>query len=206
MRGARDARVRGWRARALRRQRKNAAGPKRAASGWRQAETPSSRRTRDARRERGRMARARAAGALTDVRRNHGAGLVDCGTLVMRMAYRVTMRATMRPSWLRVWLWPGRWCRRGSGRGVVEGRGPAGGESPDGWSGVRERRQLAQAASRRRVCGGVARTCRWSMRPWPSVLTESQRFWRSVTCVGVRIGPAGGARDGRVGIGSVGGG
>ena len=55
----------------------------------------------------------------------------------------------------RVWLWPGRLCRRGSGRGVVERRDPAGGESHDGWSGVRGRRRLAQAGSRRRLCVGV---------------------------------------------------
>ena len=153
------------------------------------------------------MARARAAGALTDVRRDHGAGLVHCGTPVMRMAYRVTVRATTRPSWLRVWLWPGGWCRSGSGQGVVERRGPAGGESHDGWSGVRERRQLAQAASRRRVCGGVAQqhVPMVDAAVASSVLSVSQRFWRSVTC-GVRIGPGEGAGDGSVGIGLVGGG
>ena len=69
------------------------------------------------------MARTRAAGTLTDMRRDHGARLVDCGAPVMRMAYRVTMRATPQPSRLRVWLWPGRWCRRGSGRGVVGDHG-----------------------------------------------------------------------------------
>ena len=47
---------------------------------------------------------------------------------------------------------------RGCGRGVAERPDPSGGESHDGWNGVRERRQLAQASSGRRLCRGVPRT------------------------------------------------
>ena len=69
--------------------------------------------------------------ALTEVRGNHNARVVDSDAPVMRMAYRVTMRATTDRFRLRGRLPPGRWCRRGSGRGVGKRRGSGGGEPHD---------------------------------------------------------------------------
>ena len=132
-------------------------------------------------------------GALTEVRGNHGAGVVDCGSPVTHMVYGITMRAAT----VRWWLRPGRWCRSGFGRGVVERQGPARGKWHDGWSGVCDRWDWEQAASRRRLCGGVARRFRQS-RPCPSVLPASQCLLRAVTRRGVRPEPARGARDGEL--------
>ena len=68
-------------------------------------------------------------------------------------AGRVGDSGRERVSGLRGWLRPERWSRRSFAQGVVERRGPAGGESHDGWSGVGGRGSCGDEDAAGQPCG-----------------------------------------------------